>query len=316
MSTLFVESEGSGIFNERQSNAGGPDTVTGGGINIFAAHSWNDVVIANYDGVNLVSGTMRCGRYQNVSCSITNDAAQHRWDCSDTGSLCALSVYKEPTSEPTLEPTLDPTADPSWTPTNDPSPDPTGSPSNDPTVNPTTNPSFEPTLFPTMEPTDTTNAPSTDPTNEPTMAPTDGLRLGVDAGSAAHYGILLGVSILASFGCLALCGWRYWRKGAEVGYTENAKKVQLNEVSDSEEMTDGGEAGGAQQEAVEVHMEQREETAKSTKKNKKKKKKKRKKRKKKENEVAIDIDDNAGDYQKQTDDPFATEEWTELTEFD
>ena len=47
-----------------------------------------------------------------------------------------------------------------------------------------------------------------------------------------------------------------------------------------------------------------------------KKKKKKRKKKKKEEDGFEGFDDNAGDYQKQTDNPFETNQWTELTTFD
>merc|ERR1712228_1107434 len=288
----------------------------GSGIHIYAVSTWEDLNITNYDADNNIVGTMHCGK-QSVdfnewkSCNISNENG--KWDCTES-HLCSLAVFNDPTFEPTLEPTSDPTDDP----TTDPTVNPTVSPSVDPTL--------DPTLDPTVQPTEPSLNPTTSPTNEPTMYPTQSpvVENTLFEIENVRWGFVSALVVILLFVCIICCGWRYWRKGYDVSVggkkrKVSDKKVQLNEESDDdgiivhddyeiddddkyEEMSDENEAV----EVVEVAQNM------NTEKSKKKKRKKKKKNKKKKNEE----EDNAGDYQKQTDNPFETNQWTELTEFD
>eukprot|EP01084_Bolivina_argentea_P133983 236412_1 len=294
---------GKGIFNER----GAHNTVSSGGINVYAVHSWHDVLITGYDADNIMSGVMFCGPHNNASCEITNRKEQRTWDCVNDTHLCAASVYTEPSMEPTMEPTYIPTSNPTMNPTIDPTEVPTKEPTSDPTNDPTTEP--------TQSTTAPTRAPSTEPSRNPTVAPSVAVVKEEHFGGETEYGLLVGVILFVVFVCAMVYGWRCWSKGNEVAQTDhslrmlgqqkrkrknnrNGRRVQLD--SDGSSSMDLPRAP-----VIEVVQNTRDMNG-----QKKTRKKKKKKKKKKQD------GDNAGHYQKHTDDPFQNNQWTELTKFD
>lgn len=127
-------------------------------------------------------GTVPVGDY-----TITETVAPEGYELTETsvvttidesGTSSAVTIYNEPSSEPTPgptpEPTEEPTVDPTPEPTVEPTPEPTEEPTEDPTPEPTVEPTTAPTEEPTPEPTEEpTTAPTPAPSEDPTPAPSE-----------------------------------------------------------------------------------------------------------------------------------------------